>query len=96
MFDYEGYTVKKDGSQKTIHNSIAVGAKAIITKNMDGVYNGQRVQVQSCGQNTVTVVDEQGKNHTFGYVDDIENGKVVEHYLPVSVCYALTIHKSQG
>jgi len=67
---------------------------SIITKNMEGVYNGQRVDVVACGTETVTVVDEQGKSHTFGYVDDIENGKVAEHYIPVSVCYALTIHKS--
>lgn len=96
VFDYVGYVVKRDGTQKATHNSIAIGAKAIITKNMEGVYNGQSVDVVDCKPDSVTVVDKQCKLHTFGFVDDIENGHVVEHYMPVSVCYALTIHKSQG
>lgn len=33
---------------------------------------------------------------TLGYTTDEENGKVLERYLPVECCYALTIHKSQG
>lgn len=99
MIDYAGFEVKKDKT-KTVHNTIAVGAQAIITKNLTfehgSVYNGQRVTVTDCFEQNVSVVDEKGNKFTFGYVEEKEGDNTIERYMPVSVCYALTIHKSQG
>jgi ATP-dependent exoDNAse (exonuclease V) alpha subunit len=98
MINYEGFELRKDGSQKKISNTIAVGAKAIITKNMTigekSVYNGQRVTVVECNDDSVQVVDEKNNKYTFTFVEEIEDEKIIERFMPVTSCYALTIHKS--
>lgn len=55
-----------------------------------------RVTVTATEEKFVQVIDEKGKLYTISYTTDEEDGKVVERYLPVEACYALTIHKSQG
>lgn len=100
LVNYEGTVFKRDGTERKIKNQLCVGAKAIITKNMNvndmNVYNGMRVTVIGLADNTVMVCDEKDKRFSIGYTEDEEDGKVVEKYLPVEACYALTIHKSQG
>ena len=58
------------------------------------VYNGQRVTIMECLDDKVVVIDENGQQYTFGFVEETEDDKVSERYMPVTVCYALTIHKS--
>lgn len=100
VVDYPTTTYKKDGREKRSSNKLAVGCKAIVTKNMTvsekPVYNGMRVTVTETREESVTVVDENGKLYDLGYVEDKEDDKVTERYVPVEACYALTIHKSQG
>ena len=77
---------------------LCVNAHAIITKNIIinevSLYNGQRVTVIATEQDYVQVVDEKNKTHTITYTKDEEDGKIIERFLPVEACYALTIHKS--
>lgn len=47
-----------------------------------------------CREDKVVVQDEKMNVFALGFVEDEEDGKVIERYVPVQVCYALTIHKS--
>jgi len=97
--NYEAIHFRPDGSEKRrTKNQLCIGAKAIITKNISlgevSLYNGQRVTVTETFEDSVCVTDEKGCLHKLCYTTDEEDGKVVERYLPVEACYALTIHKS--
>lgn len=71
IVNYQTITYKKDGTEKHSKNQLAVGCKAIITKNMTvdevAVYNGMRVTVVNTMPISVQVITEDGKIITLTY-----------------------------
>jgi ATP-dependent DNA helicase PIF1 len=83
---------------------LTLNAQVIIIRNIsieESLVNGTRGVIKHLGPDYVVINDINGNIHTIKYFTDTFNNKVSAKssyiiHMPVRICYALSIHKSQG
>ena len=93
---------EKEGEKFSIE--LTLNAQVIIIRNIsveESLVNGTRGVIKHLGADYVIINDINGNIHTIKYFTDTFNNKVSAKssyiiHMPVRICYALSIHKSQG
>jgi ATP-dependent DNA helicase PIF1 len=93
---------EKEGEKFSIE--LTLNAQVIIIRNIsveESLVNGTRGVIKHLGADYVIINDINGNIHTIKYYTDTFNNKVSAKssyiiHMPVRICYALSIHKSQG
>jgi ATP-dependent DNA helicase PIF1 len=93
---------EKEGEKFSIE--LTLNAQVIIIRNIsieESLVNGTRGVVKHLGPDYVVINDINGNIHTIKYFTDTFNNKVSAKssyiiHMPIRICYALSIHKSQG
>lgn len=80
---------------------LTMGAQAILIRNIDiaeGLCNGKRGVITHLGSDFVIIKDVNNEAHRIEYFKDYDekNPKSFISHMPIKICYALSIHKSQG
>jgi len=93
---------EKEGEKFAIE--LTLNAQVIIIRNIsveESLVNGTRGVIKHLGADYVIINDINGNIHTIKYFTDTFNNKVSSKssyiiHMPIRICYALSIHKSQG
>jgi ATP-dependent DNA helicase PIF1 len=93
---------EKEGEKFTIE--LTLNAQIIIIRNInveESVVNGTRGIIKHLGADFVVINDVNGNIHNIKYFTDTYNNSVSSKnsyiiHMPIRICYALSIHKSQG
>ena len=93
---------EKEVSKFTIE--LTLNAQIIIIRNInveESLVNGTRGIVKHLGNDFVVINDINGNIHTIKYFTDTFNNSISSKssyiiHMPIRICYALSIHKSQG
>jgi ATP-dependent DNA helicase PIF1 len=94
---------EKDVGKFTIE--LTLNAQIIIIRNInveESLVNGTRGIVKHLGNDFVVINDVNGNIHTIKYFTDTFNNTSISSkssyiiHMPIRICYALSIHKSQG
>jgi ATP-dependent DNA helicase PIF1 len=93
---------EKEGEKFSIE--LTLNAQVIIIRNIsveESLVNGTRGVIKHLGDDYVVINDINGNIHTIKYFTDTFNNKVSSKssyiiHMPIRICYALSIHKSQG
>jgi ATP-dependent DNA helicase PIF1 len=93
---------EKDVGKFTIE--LTLNAQIIIIRNInveESLVNGTRGIVKHLGNDFVVINDVNGNIHTIKYFTDTFNNSISSKssyiiHMPIRICYALSIHKSQG
>jgi len=93
---------EKEGEKFTIE--LTLNAQIIIIRNInveESVVNGTRGIIKHLGEDFVVINDINGNIHNIKYFTDTYNNSVSSKnsyiiHMPIRICYALSIHKSQG
>jgi ATP-dependent DNA helicase PIF1 len=93
---------EKEGEKFSIE--LTLNAQVIIIRNInieESLVNGTRGVIKHLGADYVIINDVNGNIHTIKYYTDTFNNKVSSKssyiiHMPIRICYALSIHKSQG
>jgi ATP-dependent DNA helicase PIF1 len=93
---------EKEGEKFAIE--LTLNAQVIIIRNIsveESLVNGTRGVIKHLGADYVIINDINGNIHTIKYFTDTFNNKVSAKssyiiHMPIRICYALSIHKSQG
>ena len=93
---------EKEGEKFSIE--LTLNAQVIIIRNIsveESLVNGTRGVIKHLGEDYVIINDINGNIHTIKYFTDTFNNKISAKnsyiiHMPVRICYALSIHKSQG
>jgi ATP-dependent DNA helicase PIF1 len=93
---------EKDVGKFTIE--LTLNAQIIIIRNInveESLVNGTRGIVKHLGNDFVVINDINGNIHTIKYFTDTFNNSISSKssyiiHMPIRICYALSIHKSQG
>jgi ATP-dependent DNA helicase PIF1 len=93
---------EKEGGKFTIE--LTLNAQIIIIRNInveESLVNGTRGIVKHLGNDFVVINDINGNIHTIKYFTDTFNNSISSKssyiiHMPIRICYALSIHKSQG
>ena len=83
---------------------LTLNAQIIIIRNInveESLVNGTRGIVKHLGNDFVVINDINGNIHTIKYFTDTFNNSISSKssyiiHMPIRICYALSIHKSQG
>lgn len=83
---------------------LTLNAQIIIIRNInveESLVNGTRGVVKHLGNDFVVINDVNGNIHTIKYFTDTYNNSISSKssyiiHMPIRICYALSIHKSQG
>ncbi len=83
---------------------LTLNAQIIIIRNInveESLVNGTRGVVKHLGNDFVVINDVNGNIHTIKYFTDTFNNSISSKssyiiHMPIRICYALSIHKSQG
>ena len=83
---------------------LTLNAQVIIIRNInveESLVNGTRGVIKHLGADYVIINDINGNIHTIKYYTDTFNNKISSKssyiiHMPIRICYALSIHKSQG
>jgi ATP-dependent DNA helicase PIF1 len=109
--DYKMYKARNCNSNKNaslFDVELTLGAQAIIIRNIDiskGIVNGKRCIIKYLGEDYIIVNDVNNNSFKIEYFKDVDDksydiiSKCYNSYvlhMPVRICYALSIHKSQG
>jgi ATP-dependent DNA helicase PIF1 len=93
---------EKEGEKFAIE--LTLNAQVIIIRNInveESLVNGTRGVIKHLGADYVIINDINGNIHTIKYYTDTFNNKISSKssyiiHMPIRICYALSIHKSQG
>jgi ATP-dependent DNA helicase PIF1 len=93
---------EKEGEKFTIE--LTLNAQIIIIRNInveESLVNGTRGIIKHLGADFVVINDVNGNIHNIKYFTDTYNNSVSSKnsyiiHMPIRICYALSIHKSQG
>lgn len=94
----------KEKEGKKFEIELTLNAQVIIIRNIsveESLVNGTRGVIKHLGDDYVIINDINGNIHTIKYFTDTFNNKVSAKssyiiHMPIRICYALSIHKSQG
>jgi ATP-dependent DNA helicase PIF1 len=93
---------EKEGEKFTIE--LTLNAQIIVIRNInveDSLVNGTRGIIKHLGEDFVIINDVKGNIHKIKYFTDTFNNVISSKssyiiHMPIRICYALSIHKSQG
>ena len=93
---------EKEGEKFTIE--LTLNSQIIIIRNInveESLVNGTRGIIKHLGDDFVVINDVNGNIHNIKYFTDTYNNSVSSKnsyiiHMPIRICYALSIHKSQG
>ena len=93
---------EKEGDKFTIE--LTLNAQIIVIRNInveDSLVNGTRGIIKHLGEDFVIINDVKGNIHKIKYFTDTFNNVISSKssyiiHMPIRICYALSIHKSQG
>ena len=93
---------EKEGEKFTIE--LTLNAQIIIIRNInveESLVNGTRGIIKHLGADFVVINDVNGNIHNIKYFTDTYNNSACSKnsyiiHMPIRICYALSIHKSQG
>lgn len=80
---------------------LTLNSQIIIIRNINienALVNGTRGVIKHLDEDFIIICDVEGNMHKINYYTDIfnNNTKSFINHMPVRICYALSIHKSQG
>jgi len=80
---------------------LTLNSQIIIIRNIsieNSLVNGTRGVIKHLDDDFIIICDVEGNTHKINYYTDIfnNNSKSFINHMPVRICYALSIHKSQG
>ena len=80
---------------------LTLNSQIIIIRNIsieNSLVNGTRGVIKHLDDDFIIICDVEGNTHKINYYTDIfnTNSKSFINHMPVRICYALSIHKSQG